>query len=205
MTPPPERMPLADPDARWPDPAPPALARVRADLPGAYLRRWTLRDQAAVYDAVTASFDHLHPWAPWAARPPSFEDEKAFVAQAVRDWDEGRAFAYGIFDADGALLGSAALMRPEGTGQMEIGYWVHAAHVRRGLATAAAAALTRAAFGLAGVTGVRIRCDEANVPSAAVPRRLGYRLDHVEVRQPAAPAERGRLQCWVMARGAFGP
>jgi RimJ/RimL family protein N-acetyltransferase len=200
MTPPPERVPLADPDAKWPDPALPFLGR----LHGVELRRWTTGDAPAVYDAVTASFEHLHPWAPWAASPPAFEDERAFVVQAVRDWDEGRAYGYGIFDPDGALLGSCALMDPEIPGLMEIGYWVHVAHVRRGLATAAAAALTRAAFALPGVRGVRIRCDEANVPSVAVPRRLGYRLDHVEIRQPAAPAESGRLLCWVLTRDAYG-
>jgi RimJ/RimL family protein N-acetyltransferase len=201
MTSPPERIPLADPDAGWPRPPLPAPDRLR----GVDLRRWSEDDARAVYDAVTESFEHLHPWAPWAARPPTFEDEQAFVVQAVRDWDEGRAHAYGIFGPDGTLLGSAALMRPEGAGStLEIGYWVHVAHVRRGLATAAAAALTRAAFALPGVTGVRIRCDEANVPSVAVPRRLGYRLDHVEIREPAAPAESGRLLCWVMTRSAFG-
>jgi RimJ/RimL family protein N-acetyltransferase len=200
MKPPPERIPLADPDATWPEKPLPALD----GLTGVELRRWTLGDAPAVFDAVTASFDHLHPWAPWAVRRPAFEDERAFVMQAVRDWNEGRTFGYGIFDPDGALLGSSALMRPEGTDDLEIGYWVHVAHTRRGLATAATAALTRAAFALPWVDGVRIRCDEANVPSVAVPRRLGYRLDHVEVREPAAPGESGRLLCWVMTRDAYG-
>jgi RimJ/RimL family protein N-acetyltransferase len=191
-------MPLADPDAKWPEDVPRP-----SGLDGLELRRWTAGDAQRVYDAVTESFDHLHPWAPWAARPPTFEDEQAFVTQAIRDWDEGRTYAYGIFDPEGNLLGSTALMKPEGA-DMEIGYWVHAAHTGRGLITAAAATLTLAAFDLPGVAAVWIRCDEANVRSAAVPRRLGYRLDHQETRRPAAPAEIGRVLCWIMTRDMFG-
>lgn len=61
---------------------------------------------------------------------------------------------------------------------LEIGYWIHCAHGRRGYATEAAAALTAAAFGLPAVQQVQIRCDPLNHVSAAVPARLGYR--HVE-------------------------
>jgi RimJ/RimL family protein N-acetyltransferase len=190
MTPPPERIPL-------PDPGEPA-----AGAPALELRRWVEDDAERVFLAVTESFEHLHLWAAWAARPPTFEDERGFVRQAARDWDEGRAYAYGIFDRDGALLGSAALMVPAPEVR-EIGYWTHAAHLRRGLATRAAAALTRAAFDDPGVSVVQIRCDEANTASAAVPRRLGYRLDRYERRQPGAPAETGRTMCWTMARPGF--
>jgi RimJ/RimL family protein N-acetyltransferase len=198
MTPPPERIPLADPAAKWP-PGVPVDAHK-----GLELRRWRLEDVPLVHAAVTESFEHLHPWAPWAASPPTFEAERAFVRNSVRDWDAGRVFGYGIFDREGALLGSGALMATEAPEEMEIGYWVHAAHTGRGLATASAAALTRAAFALPGVTCVRIRCDEANVASVAVPRRLGYRLDRVETRRPAAPAEIGRLVIWILTRDAFG-
>ena len=55
-----------------------------------------------------------------------------------------------------------------------IGYWIHAAHINQGLATEAAAALTRVAFEVNDVERVEIHCDPANVRSAAVPRKLGY-------------------------------
>jgi RimJ/RimL family protein N-acetyltransferase len=190
-------MPLAGPGAAWPEGAPRP-----AGLEGLELRRWAPDDAPRVHAAVTASFDHLHPWLPWAHRPPAPEDERIFIAQSIQDWDEGRAYGYGIFDPERNVLGSAALMRREGTA-MEVGYWAHAAHTGRGLIAAAAATLTWTALALPGVTAVRIRCDEANTRSAAVPRRLGYRLDHVEDRAPAAPAETGRLLCWVITRDAL--
>ena len=56
-----------------------------------------------------------------------------------------------------------------GPGGLEIGYWVHRACTRRGLATAASAALVEAAFGLPGVDRIEIVHDELNVASAGVP------------------------------------
>ena len=61
-----------------------------------------------------------------------------------------------------------------GPGGLEIGYWVHAGHLRRGLATAATSALIAEAFTLPGTTRVEIRHDELNVASGGIPRKLGF-------------------------------
>ena len=47
---------------------------------------------------------------------------------------------------------------------------------------------------------MEIHCDEANVRSAAVPRRLGYRLDRIEDDDVTAPGEIGRSMIWVAER-----
>jgi len=72
------------------------------------------------------------------------------------------------------LLGAAGLHTRAGEGAREIGYWIHKAHLRQGLATEAAAALTRAAFEIERVKRVEIHCDPQNVHSAAIPKKLGY-------------------------------
>ena len=95
------------------------------------------------------------------------------------------------------MLGGCGLHRRVGPRAIEIGYWVHADHGGRGIATALARALTGAALALPDVDRVEIHCDEANVRSAAVPRRLGYRLDRIEEDEVTAPAETGRSMVWV--------
>jgi RimJ/RimL family protein N-acetyltransferase len=80
---------------------------------------------------------------------------------------------------------------------IEIGYWTHVAHAGRGYMTAAAGSITQVAGALPDVDRVEIHTDEANLRSAAIPRKLGYRLDRVQTRRPEAPAESGRLQIWV--------
>ena len=136
------------------------------------LRRWQPGDEEGVFVAVIESQDHLRPWMPWA---PGYSRQSAFefIVACDRDWEIGSAFNYAM-TVDGAIAGSCGLMARIGPGGLEIGYWVHRDYVRRGLATAATAALTDAAFGLPGIDRVEIVHDELNAPSGAVPRKLGF-------------------------------
>ncbi len=136
------------------------------------LRRYRAGDVDAVFGAVTASLGHLRPWLPWAAdyRRESAEE---YVASSIEHWDDGTEYNYAITTA-GVLAGSIGLMARIGPGGLEIGYWVHRAYTRRGLATAAAAALVEQAFRLPGVDRVEIVHDELNVASGAIPRKLGF-------------------------------
>ena len=52
--------------------------------------------------------------------------------------------------------------------------------------------------GLSDIQRAEIHCDEANVASAAVPRRLGYHLDRIVPDEVEAPGEVGRSMIWVM-------
>ena len=136
------------------------------------LRRYREDDLEAVFAAVTESLDHLRPWLPWAA-DYSRESAREFLARSAADWDSGTAYNYAIM-VGGVLAGGIGLMARIGPGGLEIGYWVHREYVRRGLATAASAALVEQAFRLPGVDRVEIVHDELNVASAAVPRKLGF-------------------------------
>jgi ribosomal-protein-serine acetyltransferase len=136
------------------------------------LRRWRADDLDAVFQAVTESLDHLRPWMPWAAGY-SRQSAAEFLAKSAADWADGNAYGYAII-ADGTLAGSCSLMARIGPGGLEIGYWVHQAHARRGLATTASAALVEQAFRLSGVDRVEIWHDELNVASGGVPRKLGF-------------------------------
>ena len=98
---------------------------------------------------------------------------------------------------DGALVGTIGLHRRTSDDVIEIGYWIAAAQTRRGYGAAAAQVATTLAAALPAVRRVEIQCDQANVASAAIPRKLGYRLDRIEAHEPEAPGERGRRMIWV--------
>ena len=92
------------------------------------------------------------------------------------------------------ILGATGLHRRGPPATVEIGYWIRTEATRRGLATAAARALTTAAFAhLPTVDAVEIRMDAGNDRSAAVPPRLGFRLDRRRrprrSTHPASPAD----------------
>jgi ribosomal-protein-serine acetyltransferase len=152
------------------------------DAGPAILRRWRMADLEASSEAVFESLEHLRPWMPWAV-DFSRAGQAEFLAGSERDWTLGAAFNYAML-VDGAIAGSIGLMARIGPGALEIGYWVHVAYTRRGLATAGSAALIEQAFALPDIERVEIVHDELNFPSGGVPRKLGFReigrrpLDH---------------------------
>jgi RimJ/RimL family protein N-acetyltransferase len=170
----------------------------RIELPdaGAVLRRFVDGDVDGLYAAVEESRDHLRPHMPWADE--SRHDVAGFVTDAVAQWDRGADRNYAIVDAaNGRFLGGCGLHDRIGPQGREIGYWLRADAAGRGIASAAARALTTVALAIDGVIRVEIHCDEANQRSAAVARRLGYRLDRIEVDHVSAPGDLGRSMIWV--------
>jgi RimJ/RimL family protein N-acetyltransferase len=189
------------------------------------LRRMQPDDAGDLAAVVGESLDHLRPWMPWATKEAAdHRTQLARITEAAELWESGTDYIYGIFAAagpggpagapgggdgaddvgtggeDGPLVGTIGLHRKAGEDTAEIGYWIAAGRTRRGYGTAAARAVTSVAVALPGVRQVQIHCDEENVASAAIPRKLGYRLDRIEAHEPEAPGERGRRMIWVWDR-----
>jgi RimJ/RimL family protein N-acetyltransferase len=163
------------------------------------LRRYRLTDRDALWDSIATSHDHLRPWMPWAQAPPTEESVLAFLIPAVEDFGAEHPAGYAITLAEsGRFAGGCGLMPRIGPGALEIGYWLDVRVVGRGLATEAVALLTNTALTIDGADRVEIHCDQANVRSAAVPERLGYRLDRIEDDEIAAPGESGRSMIWIV-------
>jgi RimJ/RimL family protein N-acetyltransferase len=177
-------------------------------LPGGVsLRRLTPADAAALNAAVRSSLDHLRPWLPWAAQAPTLAEDEELIRGKEAAWEAGTDFLYvlGLDAEPGSVIGGFGLHGRIGPGALEIGYWLHADHTGRGHARHAAAALTGAALALPGIGRVEIHCDEANTASAAVPRRLGYRLDRIEDEEPVGAAGTGRCMVWTATAETWAP
>ena len=176
-----------------PNAAPPE----RIDVDEFHLRRFTLEDALAVNEAVEASYAEIHPWMPWCVAPIKIEDQREFIEGTFKNWATGAAFNFGIFDIMGALIGTISLMDRVGPGGLEIGYWLRTDASGRGVMTRAVDELTEIGLGLPGISRIEIHCDEANLRSAAVPKRLGYRLDRIDDDTIEAPGETGRGMVWI--------
>lgn len=167
------------------------------------IRCWDPRDALLLKEAVDASLDHLKPWMPWAEQEPTDVEAKVQVLRGFRGrFDLGQDFTYGIFDVDERqVIGGTGLHTRLGKGALEIGYWIRADHINRGLATEVAAALTRVAFQAYDVNRVEIHCDPQNVRSAAVPRKLGF--THEATLRQRVPGSGGQLRdemIWTLLR-----
>ncbi|HTX81130.1 MAG TPA: GNAT family protein [Streptosporangiaceae bacterium] len=172
------------------------------EVPRGLLARIRESDADQLAEAVAASLDHLRPWMPWATtKAADPQAQREHCREAEKCWDEGAEYVYALRpESSRNVIGCFGLHRRIGPGAIEIGYWVHVDFAGRGYATACARALTDTALALSDVARVEIHTDEANTISAAIPRRLGYRLERIDERPPTAPGESGRLQIWVMDR-----
>jgi RimJ/RimL family protein N-acetyltransferase len=153
--------------------------------------------------AIEESFAELRLWMPWAVELPTFEGQREWLRGAVQRYAAGDEFAYAILSGDRYVGGCGAHNRV-GPSAMELGYWISTPHTGRGYATAAARALTDAVFAhLPHIEWTEIHTDAANFRSAAVARKLGYRLDRIVDWPVDAPGQTGRRMVWILPRRPF--
>jgi ribosomal-protein-serine acetyltransferase len=169
--------------------------RIETDGP-LLIRRWLVSDAEALERAITESADHLRPWMAWMAQEPlTLEQRRALIRGWEEEWSRGGDVYLGVF-VDERVAGSCGLHRRRGHDVLEIGYWIHSAFLRQGLATSVARLLTDTALAVPGITRVEIHHDKANRASADIPPRLGYRFVGEAPDERAAPAEVGVDCTW---------
>lgn len=174
----------------------------RIVCPELVLRPWSEDDAAALVESIETSRANLRPWMPWLA--PEVEPIDV-VRERHRRWrddiDQGTDIVYGIFAADGGVLGSAGLhLRSPEPRVREIGYWTDVRHLRRGVTTTTAAALARVGLELLAAPAVEIHVDRANTASLGVARKLGFRHAGTIAHPPSAPSESGWRIVWRLDR-----
>jgi RimJ/RimL family protein N-acetyltransferase len=182
-------------------PAPYRLVTERLEL-----RCWDPREAPQLKAAMDASLEHLRAFMPWAHDEPSPVAEVAERLRGFRaGFDRDEEYPYAIWE-DGEVAGGAGLHRRVGPGALELGYWIHAARTRRGLATEMASALTRAAFAACDAERVEIHVDPRNTASLGVPRKLGY-VEEATLRRRLPPcppgAPRGDLTIFSLLEEEF--
>jgi len=133
-------------------------------------------DAKLLAESVTESLEHLKPWMPWVHdEPEPFVEKEKRMVRFRGMFDLNENYVYGIFNKEETkLLGGTGLHPRLGDNELEIGYWIHKDHVRRGLVTESTAALIKVAFELVHVHRIEIHCDPRNIASASVPRKLGF-------------------------------
>lgn len=166
------------------------------------LLRWRADQLDDLMGAIALSFTELQRWMPWAESMPSADDELAVLRSGSAAFDADHEWQYLIHETgSGALVGGAGLHRRVGPTALEVGYWVRSDRTGLGYATAAACALTNAAFAcVAGVETVEIHTDAANRASAAIPPKLGFSLGREEPRSPQTRGGTGTFLIWELER-----
>lgn len=150
------------------------------------LRPWRVDDARALLPVLEANWTHLGPWIPArVATPVPLPLLAARLAGFASDFASAKEWRYGLFAPDETtVLGEAGIYPRAASGRVaypdathaELGYWLRSDETGKGLVTEATMALLDVVEKLEHVSHVEIRCDARNAPSAAIPKRLGFRL-----------------------------
>jgi RimJ/RimL family protein N-acetyltransferase len=140
------------------------------------VRPYRESDAQSLFEAVAESRDHLRPWLPFADEHQTIEESRDWILHQVANWVLREDLQVGVWESvtNRYLGGSGLYPHSWESRYFEIGYWLRAFATGHGYITEAVQLLIDYAFTALAATRVEIRCDERNVRSAAVARRLGF-------------------------------
>lgn len=153
------------------------------------LRPYTPEDAEALREAVVESRDHLRPWMPWADSHQSIEETREWLGRAIEKSMLREDMFVGMWQTEtGRYLGGTGLHpRNWEIPSFEVGYWLRKSAEGRGYVTEAVRLLVDFALTELKAQRIEIRCDERNVRSAAVARRLGFKQEALLRNHMTAP------------------
>lgn len=150
------------------------------------LRCWRRGDAVLLLPVLEVNVEHLRRWIPeHVSAPAPLPELEERLAGFAADFRAGRNWRFGVFAPDECdVFGEISLFPRSAAGRvpvdaadrLEVGYWLRRDVTGRGYATEAARAMLSLAASLPGMSHVEIRCDPLNTASAAIPKRLGFRL-----------------------------
>lgn len=136
-------------------------------------------DAPILNSAVQESLPNLLPFMDWAHGELSEENQLNRITASMQNYLHGLEYDFAVFDSSGNFLVSAS-WHPSKTRNkkcLEIGYWTHADHCNKGLATLVTKILTFAAFDFMGCDRVEIGCNKENFRSQKVIDRCEFAFE----------------------------
>ena len=140
------------------------------------VRPYQIVDAAALFEAVEESRTHLDPWIGFGEGHASLEQSQDWINHKSARWLLREEMATGIWEiTTNRYLGDCSL-KPQNwdVPSFSIGYWLRASATGQGFMTEAVQLLVDFAFNSLKARRVAIGCDEMNIASAAVAKRLGF-------------------------------
>ena len=130
----------------------------------------------ALWAAARTSIAELRPWMPWAI-DPHHGDTLAFALAAEKQWDAGAGWNFTIVENED-VIGSVGLDNFDAAvNACNLGYWLRTDRTGRGLMTEAAARVVAFGWDDIGLHRIELRAARANVASARVADKLGFRRE----------------------------
>jgi ribosomal-protein-serine acetyltransferase len=143
------------------------------------LRAFRYSDAEEVFAVVERNYNHLKPFMHWATPDYSLESARDFIEKSIESTAARKGLGFGIFEK-GCFIGSVGFVKFDWNARKtEIGYWIDQAEEGKGIISAACRVLIEYVFVELHLNRVEIRCAASNLRSAAIPERLGFRIEGV--------------------------
>ena len=137
-------------------------------------------DAAIIWQTIYDNRDYLSRWLPFVVALKDVEDEEAFLSSTLSVPYDERNIVF-VIGHNQELCGLVGFVNTDITNhRTEIGYWLIPEYQGLGIMTRCVRHLCRWAVRERTMNRVQIRCATGNVPSNAIPRRLGFSLEGTE-------------------------
>lgn len=147
--------------------------------PDAELRLLEERHAATIFARVNQDRAYLREWLPWVDLTLTEDDISSFIRSELEKFAGNNGFAAGIWTG-GRFAGVIGTHKIQWMNRkIEIGYWLGQEFQGKGLMTDACRAMITHALGELDLNRVEIHCAAGNARSAAIPKRLGFKLEGV--------------------------
>jgi len=137
------------------------------------IRCYEPEDAVEFKKAIDSSLKHLHKYMEWSHSDPEPLSEKISLLKKWKsDFINNIDYTYAVFKGEKMIASSGFHKSLENHNSLEIGYWVRADEINKGVATKVSCALIIAAFEIINAEKVEIHYEIDNIFSAKIPKRL---------------------------------
>jgi len=172
---------------------------------GVSIRRWSVDDAPALFEAVRESIAEVSPWLPWCHEGYSMGEAETWLEGRERAWSCAEEYSFAIVDPAGLLLGGCGLNAIHPLHRTaNLGYWVRTAAAGRGVAPRAVRRLAEWAFRESDLGRLEILVDRDNARSARVAEKAGAVREGIARGRLLIGGERRDAMVFSLLRGDLG-
>lgn len=163
------------------------------------IRCYEKEDALALKESVDVSLKHLHKYMDWSHHhnDETILDKTNRLQSWKQQFIENVDFTYAVFRGE-KHVASTGLHTNFEDNALEIGYWVRADEINKGIATKISLALCIAAFEIIGVDRIEIHHELDNLASSKIPKKLLFRQGKNYVHP-----KRGEGNTWILDKKLF--
>lgn len=143
------------------------------------LRTYEVGDAQELFTAIDNSRKHLHTWLDWVDKTTRPEHSLQFIGHSMEQLDMQEALALGIF-YDGKIIGGVGMHQwDQATKRAQIGYWISKDFEGKGIIYRSLVKFVDFLFNKIALNKIEVNFFPANVRSAKVAERLGFKIEGV--------------------------